>query len=242
VRDKSASGEGHRGVEDPTHAWKLHVREPRDPVPSADLQRRIGGRKSDEAIRPTANGGRKSYSGTVPRKRSNETREGQRRSWRKGALTKENAEELNRAGRRVGRAGQAGSDRVRKAAKRDEQMQFTALLHPCQCRSAPQQLLQPEQACGGRGDGVTGKNMGRTEDRLVASRTDHRRGLSSETVAKSLDTESYGQQRPWESQRWKDKIVQSAVVQVLNQIWEEDFLDFRTVPPGRLHPEKTAPD
>ena len=30
----------------------------------------------------------------------------------------------------------------------------------------------------------------------------------------------------WESRALEDKIAQSAVVQVLNQIWEEDFLSF----------------
>ena len=32
VRDKSRAQRRHCGVEDPTHAWKLHAREPRDPV------------------------------------------------------------------------------------------------------------------------------------------------------------------------------------------------------------------
>ena len=37
-----------------------------------------------------------------------------------------------------------------------------------------------------------------------------------------------GRKRPWGIAALEDKIVQSAVVQVLDPIWDEDFLDFRT--------------
>ena len=44
-------------------------------------------------------------------------------------MTKENAEELNPCRTQSRESGPSGLDRVRKAAKRDGKMQFTALLH-----------------------------------------------------------------------------------------------------------------
>ena len=45
----------------------------------------------------------------------------------------------------------------------------------------------------------------------------------------------------WESRRWKYKIVQQAVVPVLNQIYKEDFLGFSMIPLMMCALEPSAP-
>ena len=67
------------------------------------------------------NGGRESYSGVVPAKRSNESQG--------GPLTKENAEQPDPRRTQSRESGQSGLERVRQAAKGDKQLKFTALLH-----------------------------------------------------------------------------------------------------------------
>ena len=84
----------HCGVEDPKHAWKLHAREPRDPVAirgceAADRWEKAMSSKSH------MHGSGESHSGIVPAKRSNEGRGGPQEIVEGRPLTKENTEEPN---------------------------------------------------------------------------------------------------------------------------------------------------
>src|SRR5271168_3792537 len=82
------------GVADPTHVWKLHAREPRDPVA-------VRGRKATEQWEKAMShkthmiGGRESYNGVVPAKRSNESQGGPKEIAEGRPLTEENAEQSN---------------------------------------------------------------------------------------------------------------------------------------------------
>jgi RNA-directed DNA polymerase len=75
------------------------------------------------------NGGRESYSGAVPAKRSNESQGGPKEIVEGRPLTKENAEQPDPRRTQSRESGQSGLERVRQAAKGDKQLKFTALLH-----------------------------------------------------------------------------------------------------------------
>jgi RNA-directed DNA polymerase len=128
ARDKSRARRGHCGVKDPGHAWKLHAREPRDPVA---IRSPFGADRWEKAMsyKTHVHGDRESHSGIVPAKRSNEGRGGPKEIVEGRPLTKENAEEPTPRRTPSRESGLSGLDRVRQAAKGDPKMRFTALLH-----------------------------------------------------------------------------------------------------------------
>jgi hypothetical protein len=74
-------------------------------------------------------GGGESYSGIVPAKRSNEGLGGPKGTAEGRPLTKDNMEQPI-SHRTQGRGSEPnGLDRVRQSAKKDQDLQFTALLH-----------------------------------------------------------------------------------------------------------------
>jgi RNA-directed DNA polymerase len=174
------------------------------------------------------NGGRESYSGTVPMKRSNESQGGPKEIVEGRRLAKENAEELNPCRTQSRESGPSGLDRVRKAAKRDGKMQFTALLHHVNVDLLRSSYYGLNRQAAEGVDGVTWQEYG---DGLEERLTDlhgriHRGAYQAKPSRRVWIPKADGQQRPLGIAALEDKIVQSAVVQVLNQIWEEDFLDF----------------
>jgi RNA-directed DNA polymerase len=174
-----------------------------------------------------ANGGRESYSGTVPMKRSNESKGGPKEIVEGRPLTKENAEELNPCRTQSRESGPSGLDRVRKAAK-NEQMQFTALLHHVNVELLRSSYYSLNRQAAEGVDGVTWQEYGDgLEDRLIDLHGRIHRGVYQAQPSRRVwIPKADGQQRPLGIAALEDKIVQTAVVQVLNQIWEEDFLDF----------------
>jgi group II intron reverse transcriptase/maturase len=174
------------------------------------------------------NGGGESHSGVVPTKRSNESQGGLKENVEGRPLTKENAEEPNPYRTQSRESGPNGLDRVRQAAKEDKKLQFTALLHHVNVdllRSSYNGLKR--QAAAGV-DGVTWQEYGEgLEERLndLHGRI-HRGAYQAQASRRVWIPKADGRERPLGIAALEDKIVQSAVVEVLNQIWEEDFLDF----------------
>lgn len=119
-------------------------------------------------------------------------------------------------------------DRVREAARRDRKMRFTALLHHVttdRLRTAYQALER--QAASGV-DGVTWKQYGEDlEDRLrdLHARL-HRGAYRAKPSRRVYIPKPDGRQRPLGIASLEDKVVQRAVVEVLNAIYEVDFLGF----------------
>ena len=107
-------------------------------------------------------------------------------------------------------------------------MQFTALLHHVNVdlRRSSYYSLNRQAAKGV--DGVTWQEYGDgLEDRLIDLHGRiHRGAYQAKPSRRVWIPKADGRQRPLGIAALEDKIVQSAVVQVLNQIWEEDFLDF----------------
>jgi RNA-directed DNA polymerase len=118
--------------------------------------------------------------------------------------------------------------RVRRVAREDGKVRFTALLHHVSVDRlrAAYWALNPRAATGV--DGVTWRDYGQDlEDRLVDLHARvHRGAYRARPTRRVFIPKPDGRQRPLGVAALEDKIVQRAVVEVLNAIYEEDFLGF----------------
>jgi RNA-directed DNA polymerase len=174
------------------------------------------------------NGERESHNGVVPTKRSNAGTGGPKEIVEGRPLTKENAEEPNPYRTPSRESGPSGLDRIRQAAKGDEKLKFTALLHhvdPDLLRSSYNHL---KRGAAAGVDEVTWQEYGNgVEERITDLHGRiHRGAYHAKPSRRVWITKEDGRQRPWGIAALEDKIVQAAVVQVLNQIWEEEFVGF----------------
>jgi Retron-type reverse transcriptase len=173
-------------------------------------------------------GGRESHSGTVPTKRSNEGRGGPKEIVEGRPLTKENAEEPNPNRTPSRENGPSGLDRVRQAAKGDAKMRFTALLHHVNVDLLRSSYYNLKKGAAAGVDGMTWQEYGgNLEERLADLHGRiHSGGYHAKPSRRVWIPKADGRQRPLGIAALEDKIAQAAVAKVLNQIWEEDFLDF----------------
>jgi RNA-directed DNA polymerase len=117
---------------------------------------------------------------------------------------------------------------VREVARRDKRTRFTALLH----HVTPERLrdsyyaLKREAAPGV--DGVTWYEYETDLDERVLNLHSriHRGTYRAQPSKRTYIAKADGRERPLGIAALEDKIVQQAVVTVLNQIYEEDFLGF----------------
>src|SRR6202022_2895968 len=120
-------------------------------------------------------------------------------------------------------------ERVRQAARKDKKLRFTALLHhiynPDTLRRAYFSLKK--EASPGV-DGETWRHYGETlEDNLQDLSHRLKRGAyRAKPVRRAYINKSDGRKRPLGVPVLEDKIVQRAAVEVLNAIYETDFLGF----------------
>jgi RNA-directed DNA polymerase len=143
-------------------------------------------------------------------------------------LGKENAASEPRSGHRAGVSVPSALGRVRRVAKQDKEAQFTALLHHVDVDRlrAAYSALNPKAATGV--DGVTWLEYG--ED-LEANLRDlharvHRGAYRARPSRRVYIPKADGRQRPLGVAALEDKLLQRAVVEVLNAIYETDFLGF----------------
>src|SRR5438309_7169113 len=120
-------------------------------------------------------------------------------------------------------------ERVRQAASKDKEMRFTALLHHIYNLETLRMAyirLKKEAAPGV--DGETWRHYGETlEDNLQDLSHRLKRGAyRAKPVRRRIIPKADGRQRPLGVPALEDKIVQRAVVEVLNAIYEADFLAF----------------
>ena len=175
-----------------------------------------------------AHGDRESHSGIVPAKRSNEGRGGPKEIVEGRPLTKENAEEPNPNRTPSREIGPSGLDRVRQAAKGDAKMRFTALLHHVSVDLLRNSYYNLKKGAAAGVDGMTWQEYGgNLEERLADLHGRiHSGGYHAKPSRRVWIPKADGRQRPLGIAALEDKIAQAAVVKVLNQIWEEDFLGF----------------
>jgi RNA-directed DNA polymerase len=144
-------------------------------------------------------------------------------------LAKGNSRERNgpRTQRRT--STQSALERVRQAAKKDRKQRFTALLHHVydieRLRHAYRSLKR--DAAAGI-DGETWRHYGEAlEDNLRdLSQRLQRGAYRAKPVRRAYIPKADGRQRPLGVPVLEDKLVQRATVEVLNAIYEPDFLGF----------------
>src|SRR3954471_13089909 len=133
-----------------------------------------------------------------------------------------------RPGRSAGQGVSRDLDRVRQAARKDRDVRFTALLHHVSVERLRDayRAIRPQAAAGV--DGVTWREYGQG---LEANLRDlharvHRGAYRAKPSRRVYIPQADGRQRPLGVASLEDKIVQRAVAEVLNAVYEEDFLGF----------------
>lgn len=121
-----------------------------------------------------------------------------------------------------------GLDRVRQTARERKQERFTALLHHVTVELLRWAYGQLRKEAAAGVDGVTWNAYGEgLEQRLVDLHGRiHRGAYRAQPSLRAYIPKPDGRQRPLGIAALEDKIVQRALVEVLNAIYEEDFLGF----------------
>jgi len=119
-------------------------------------------------------------------------------------------------------------DRVRQAARQRKKERFTALLHPVSLDLLRQAFLALKRDAAPGVDGLTGWDYEADLEPRLADRHDrvHRGTYRAQPSRRRDIPKPEGRQRPLAVAALEDKIVQKAVLAVLNAIYEEDFLGF----------------
>ena len=133
-----------------------------------------------------------------------------------------------RPGRSAGQGVSSDLDRVRQVARRDREVRFTALLHHVSVDRLREayRAISPNAAAGV--DGVTWRDYGLD---LEANLRDlharvHRGAYRARPTRRVFIPKPDGRLRPLGVASLEDKILQRAVVEVLNAVYEEDFRGF----------------
>ena len=121
-----------------------------------------------------------------------------------------------------------GLSRVREAARRDRRAKFTALLHHVTVEQLGVSFYALKRGAAPGIDGVTWDQYREgLEDRLAdLHRRVHVGTYRAQPSKRAYIPKPDGRMRPLGIAALEDKIVQHAVVQVLNAIYENDFLGF----------------
>jgi len=119
-------------------------------------------------------------------------------------------------------------DRVRRAAKRDKKMRFTALLHHVTVDRLRTAYFSSKKHAAAGVDGVTWQHYGeQLEENLQRLHSEvHRGAYRAKPTRRVYIPKPDGRQRPLGIATLEDKIVQRALVEVMNAIYESDFLGF----------------
>jgi group II intron reverse transcriptase/maturase len=165
----------------------------------------------------------------VPVKSSNKAVQTAAEGMEGRGLTKGNLQQQN-ASRTQSRTGAPSAlERIRQAASKDKEMRFTALFHhiyaPAALRTA--YLCLKREAAPGV-DGETWRHYGEAlEDNLQDLSHRLKQGAyRAKPVRRVYIPKADGRLRPLGVTALEDKIVQRAAVEVMNAIYETDFLGF----------------
>ena len=143
-------------------------------------------------------------------------------------MTKENIVESNTQPTQSGERVSQGLHGVRERARKNKQERFTALLHHVTTDLLRESFYALKRKAAPGVDGVTWQEYAAgLEDRLkdLHGRV-HRGAYQAQPSKRSWIPKANGKQRPLGIAALEDKIVQQAVVTVLNEIYEEDFRGF----------------
>jgi RNA-directed DNA polymerase len=164
----------------------------------------------------------------VPVKPSNKAAQAAAEAVEGRGLREGNAAGKTRPGLRAGVSGRSALGRVRRIAQQDKGARFTALLHHVDVDRlrAAYWALNPKAATGV--DGVTWVEYGLDlEENLrdLHARV-HRGSYRARPSRRAYIPKPDGRLRPLGIAALEDKILQRAVVEVLNAIYEADFFGF----------------
>ena len=175
------------------------------------------------------NGPGKSDSPVIPEKSPNNARTLAAEGMEGSRLAKGNLPQQN-ASRTLSRADAPSAlERVRQAAKKDRKLRFTALLHHIynvEMLRMAYFSLKKEAAPGV--DGETWRHYGEELEANLQDLSERlkRGAYRAKPVRRVYIAKTDGRQRPLGVPVLEDKIVQRAAVEVLNAIYETDFLGF----------------
>src|SRR3984885_8005595 len=144
------------------------------------------------------------------------------------ARAKENIVQSSTSPTQSGKRVSQGLSGVRQAAKERRQERFTALLHHLSVGLLRDSFYALKRQAAPGVDGVTWQEYETgLEDRLadLHGRV-HRGAYRAQPSRRVYIPKADGRQRPLGVAALEDKVVQEAVVTILSQIYEEDFLGF----------------
>jgi len=139
-----------------------------------------------------------------------------------------NTDDPTRPGPSAGTDVSSGLDRVRRAARKDNKARFTALLHHVDLSRlrAAYRAINPKAAPGV--DQVTWHAYGEQLEENLAGLLArvHSGAYRASPTRRAYIPKADGRLRPLGIATLEDKILQRAVVEVMNAVYEEDFLGF----------------
>src|SRR5580700_7142309 len=175
------------------------------------------------------NGPGKSDSPTVPGKSPNKAGPPVAEGMEGNGLAKGNLLQQNASRTPSRNDAPSALERVRQAAKKDRKLRFTALLHHIYNLETLRMAyfrLKKEAAPGV--DGETWRHYGEELERNLQDLSERlkRGAYRAKPVRRVYIAKTDGRQRPLGVPVLEDKIVQRSAVEVLNAIYETDFLGF----------------
>src|SRR3984885_6848084 len=186
--------------------------------------------RSEKAIRRTADRhvSEESDRAVVPVSLSNKEEQSSAEAGEERARAKENIVQSNTSPTQSGERVNQGLRGVRQVARERKQERFTALLHHLTVDLLRDSFLALKRQAAPGEDGVTWKEYETgLENRLtdLHSRV-HRGAYRAQASRRVYIPKADGRQRPLGVAALEDKIVQQAVVIILNEMYEVDFRGF----------------
>jgi len=189
--------------------------------------RGTGGTGKAQSHNPIAYAGEKSDTSVVPEKPSNKGKPAEmveERDVAKGNVSEHPAARTQRRDK----PASMGLEGVRIAAHRDKAVRFTALLHHITPTLLVESFYALRHDAAAGVDSVTWRDYeeGLVDRVQTLHRQIHVGGYRATPSRRVLIPKADGKQRALGIASLEDKVVQQAVVTVLNMIYEEDFLGF----------------
>ena len=171
----------------------------------------------------------KSDNPIVPKKRSNKPRSPGAETVEERGLSEGNADRADMPHTQGWKLGMpSGLERIRQAAAKDKAKRFTALLH----HVTPERLRKAFDSLNRKAvpgvDHVTWEQYGERLEENLRDLKDrlHRGAYRAKPSQRAYIPKSDGGRRPLAIAALEDKVAQAALAEVLNAIYEEDFLGF----------------
>jgi RNA-directed DNA polymerase len=196
-------------------------------VPTAGAVRPGGPHREGEEPKPMMNGLEKSDPAIVAGKPANKGAQAPAEWVEPRAGTEGNTDQARTRRTQSRCSVSPGLERVRQAAKADKGRRFTALLHHVDVALLEWAYFALNKQAAAGVDGLTWKAYGQELQSNLQSLHQrlHRGGYRALPVRRGYIDKGGGAFRPLGITAVEDKIVQRALVEVLNEIYEEDFLE-----------------